>query len=354
MARRRREGARVFGPYLHGKRWRIEVVREGGEKDRYSYESEKQALQVKRALEKELSGATACTLIDAIGDYEVHLRDVKGNKPKSYNATIWRLKAFFPDLEMRIDELTTKNCAAYYQRLTQQVSPRTGRPLSVDSHRNILAETRTFLNWCVKSKRWLTRNPLDGVEGQGKRRHGKPQLRIDEARRWLATAMDLADKGEDGAVAAAAALLMGLRAGEVVSRVVRDLDDEGRLLWIPDSKTEAGRRTQEIPEALRPHMLGLAKGKLPLAHLFGRHCPDWVNDSVQRICRLAGVPEVCAHSMRGLHSTLALARGTSGHVVAASLGHESIDTTLRSYADRGTVVHAQQAKVVSVLTDRAS
>jgi hypothetical protein len=32
-----------------------------------------------------------------------------------------------------------------------------------------------------------------------------------------------------------------MRATEIVSRVVRDLDDEGRLLWIPDSKTEAGQ-----------------------------------------------------------------------------------------------------------------
>ena len=32
-------------------------------------------------------------------------------------------------------------------------------------------------------------------------------------------------------------MVMGMRANEIVSRVVRDLDDDGRLLWIPDSKT---------------------------------------------------------------------------------------------------------------------
>jgi hypothetical protein len=30
--------------------------------------------------------------------------------------------------------------------------------------------------------------------------------------------------------------------------VVRDLDDGGALLWIPDSKTLAGRRKLQVPE----------------------------------------------------------------------------------------------------------
>ena len=54
-------------------------------------------------------------------------------------------------------------------------------------------------------------------------------------------------------------LRLGLRAGEVVSRVVRDLDDGGWLLWIPCSTTEAGRRTLEVPELLRPHPLALTE-----------------------------------------------------------------------------------------------
>jgi integrase len=111
----------------------------------------------------------------------------------------------------------------------------------VDSHRNILAEAKSFLRWCTVKKRWLARNPLEEIEGVGKRKHGKTQLRVDEARKWLAMAVGLAAEGEAGAVAALLALVMGMRANEIVSRVVRDLDDEGKLLWIPDSKTEASR-----------------------------------------------------------------------------------------------------------------
>ena len=70
------------------------------------------------------------------------------------------------------------------------------KSFSVDSHRNILAEARSFLRWCSTKRKWIARNPLEEVEGVGKRKHGKAQLRVDEARRWVATAVDLADGGE--------------------------------------------------------------------------------------------------------------------------------------------------------------
>ncbi len=61
------------------------------------------------------------------------------------------------------------------------------------------------------------------------------------------------------------------------------------------------------------------------------------------------VPEVSGHGMRGLHSSLALAAGTSGHAVAASLGHESISTTLESYADPAAVSAGQQRAALQLL-----
>jgi integrase len=59
------------------------------------------------------------------------------------------------------------------------------------------------------------------------------------------------------------ALAMGMRASEIVSRVVRDLDDGGALLWRPDSKTLAGRRKLQVPEFLQPYLVELARGQNP-------------------------------------------------------------------------------------------
>jgi integrase len=134
-----------------------------------------------------------------------------------------------------------------------------------------------------------------------------------------------------------------------LSRIVRDLDDGGQLLWIPDSKTEAGKHTLQVPEVLRPYLLALAEGKKAEELLFGYHDRNWPRKWVARICKAAGVPRVTAHGMRGLHGTLAVETGLSAHAVAAALGHESVTTTLQSYAKAGAGAGVRQQKVLTVL-----
>jgi integrase len=249
---------------------------------------------------------------------------------------------------MLLSGISGERAMALYEALRKRKSPRTKRALSVDSHRNILAESKTFMRWCV-TKGWISRSSLEPIDGVGRRRKGKEQLRIDEARKWMVKAVDLADDGEAGAVAAMAALVMGMRASEIVSRVVRDLDDDGTLLWIPDSKTEAGKRTLRVPELLRRFLGELAEGKKPHDLLFGYHDRDWVRDWVRRICVKAGVPRVTAHGMRGLHGTLAVEAGATGRVVAAALGHESEKTTFGNYVAPEAAESARQRRALTVL-----
>src|SRR5450755_3890649 len=138
-------------------------------------------------------------------------------------------------------------------------------------------------------------------------------------------------------------MLLGMRASEIVSRRVADLDEDeapGDLLWIPCSKTPAGRRTAEVPEVRRPMLVECTEGKAPASHLFeteeGKaHWRDWIIKNVRRICDLAKVPRVTAHAMRGLLATLTAERGLAGHLIAATLGHEDERTTMNAYAAPG-------------------
>lgn len=57
------------------------------------------------------------------------------------------------------------------------------------------------------------------------------------------------------ALGALLALTMGLRTREVMNRVVRDLDDGGRSLWIDEGKTASARRHLEVPAVLVPFLL---------------------------------------------------------------------------------------------------
>ncbi len=219
-----------------------------------------------------------------------------------------------------------------------------------DTHRNALAIGKAFGRHCVK-QRWLHANPFEHVDGVGRRRHGKPQLGVDEATKLANKCLELG--AEPAAVAVLAALLLGPRASEVIERDVRDLDDSGRLLWIRESKTDAGKRAVEVPEMLRPLLLGLAKDRIAAAPLFwdddgARPTRHWVLYHCRRLCELAGVPRTTAHGLRGTHGSLARRGGATAELVAAQLGHSSTGVTERAYitrrasqaADTGVVVAA--------------
>ena len=351
---RRHEGERVTGPYPAGKSFRLVLFNAAGEREDELFPTRQEALEQKAAYERELAERTAKTIEDAVDSYERFLVD-KGNKHVSIKETKRRLLVFFSDHEANVKALTATTCEAHYAALT-------GR-LAADSHRNYLAETKTFLNWCV-DRRWLVANPAAHIKGIGRRKHGKEQLRVDEARKWLDKALELAagEKRYDGPTAALLALLGGMRASEVVQLHVRDVDDGAALVWIRDAKTEAGKRQVEVPVLLRPHLARCIVGRGPFDPVFPArytsktryksafHYRDWVREWVHEICEAAGVPKVTAHGMRGLAGTLARRRGAIGELVAAALGHESVSTTLTSYVTPEADQSALQEAGLRVLT----
>src|SRR6185503_18244130 len=143
------------------------------------------------------------------------------------------------------------------------------RVSAVDTHQNGLNTAKAFGAWCVEQK-WIRDNPLEQIKPVGQRNRGKPQLRLDEARRLVTLCEQKARKGDEAAIAVLTAFLLGLRASEVTDRVVRDLDDGGRLLWVEFGKTRRSRRTLEVPAMLRPFLVALAEGRPPDAQLITR------------------------------------------------------------------------------------
>ena len=112
-----------------------------------------------------------------------------------------------------------------------------------------------------------------------------------------------------------------------------------------------------MPEFLRPWLLALArrKGAQGGELLFGGdargrpHQRGWPLYWARKICDAAGVPVVSAHSMRGLHSTLAIQAGATSHLVAGALGHGSDSITKASYMAPGTADAAERKAGLRVL-----
>lgn len=353
-------GAGIYGPYRSRNGWILHLRptpgRPGGTR-RYSTEGEALADAEKLRSDLRTEQSRHKTVDDAIDAYGEHL---EARHYKHSVETLRRIRVFFAaDLDAELARLTPRRCVAAWEALQRRTTPK-GEQLSVTSARGYLTHTRTFLRWCV-SQRWLAADPTAGIQPREPLAHGKEQLRIDEARRWAAKALELAPK-HPGAVAALCALLLGLRASEITTRQVRDLDDEGRLLWVPRSKTKAGRRTLETGDLLRPLLEALARGRPGDALLFGgrrrnRRAPDetvphlrgWVLHWTKRICDLAEVPRVSAHGLRGTHASLAVSAHATVRVVSEALGHATTGVTLQSYADADEVARAKQRQALEVL-----
>jgi integrase len=328
---RRRKGARVNGPYEHCGGYRVrEVEADGSSTWSPTFATEAEALAYKEGIEGQITSGEL-TVQSALELYEEYLT-AKGNKKDSKRQTLWSITQFFPE-DTPLWVLRPLHFEKRYLELTKK--------FSVASHRGMLAQVKTFLDWCVE-KKWMKSNPAAGVKGMGKRNKRKTQLSRKEAKDWFDVAMALANKGDDGAVAALIAMLMGLRASEITCLKVRHLDDSYEpcdSLWVTDSKTEAGIRQLEVPRPLIPVLCRMVEDRLPEEWLFptskgkdGKHWRDWPNIQVQRICDLSGVTTVTCHGMRGLVATMTL---RSGADVSSYLGHTDHRTTDEHYAMPG-------------------
>ena len=347
MARRRQKKIAVYGPRRHFKRWRIEV-RDGatGRKSYYSFASREEADSAVRTFRRKAAETNGPTVGEMIVKYRDYLTE-KGNRPTSVRTTCLRLEAWLP-LDDVVSKLTPKRIERAYEAQRKRKA--------VDTHRNELAEVKTFCRWLVKKGK-LRSNPALDVEPVGRRNKGKLQLRAGEARTFLDEALRRSQEGDDGAFACAVALVMGLRASEITRRVVRDVDAYSRVLHIEKAKTQAGNRRVEIPDLLWPRFEVRIQGREANAILLhaersetGYHDKQWVGKQARRLCQELGLPPVCAHGLRGTHATLAQEAGTSSQVVASTLGHRSKRTTEEVYTRAGVVDQQSRKRALKVLT----
>jgi len=349
MARQKKPRISVYKPRRHRQRWRIEI-RDGvtGSRSRPSFDSEKEAWRAYRTAKREALAFEEPTVGEMIEAYREHQIE-KGNRPSSYKSTYSKMNLFFePCMNLRVSQIT--------QAKAQKLYDRRRATLAVDSHRNELAEAKTFFRWIVKQGK-LRNSPLEEIEPVGRRKKGKPQLRAGEAMAFLDRALELSAEGSDAAFAAAACLLMGLRAGEITRRVVRDVDPATHILHIEKAKTRAGNRLVEIPNVIWPHFEQRIADRDPMEPLLpsprsddGFHEKEWVGRMTKKICEKLELPQVCAHGLRGTHATLARQAGATGHLVAAALGHEDVRTTRDNYLLPGTTEKKRQEVALEVLT----
>jgi integrase len=206
-----------------------------------------------------------------------------------------------------------------------------------------LATVGRACRWWVAKGR-LPSDPFEGCVVLGDRSAGKPQLRVDEARRFLDAALR---EGSPEGLACALALLTGMRASEVTGLVVRDIDDGGRIIWIEDNavrrlKTARSRKRLEVPGVLVDLLVRQCEGKGPEDRLWGNVDRHWLGRNVPRLCKVSGVPKVSPHGLRGTWATLAV----------AAMPTEAVAATLRNLPEVSRTAYIAPGAEQSALGQR--
>jgi integrase len=334
---------RVNGPYPERRKWRIYLIDASGRKAfLFATRAEAEAMKATlTAKAQRLVERTIGECIDAHHDYSL---TVRGALRSTADSVRFHLNRLLPR-ELPVVALTADRAAQLYADFAQRRHQRTGKPLSVATHHYVLLLAKGWGRWLVKTGA-TNANPFAAVEPVGKPKAGKPQLTRDEAQRLSQLAVARAASGDMAAVGVLLMLHLGLRQGEVGSRIARDVDHDGQVLIIPFGKTASARRRLKVPAWLQPFLRSLLADKSPSDLLFPsecqrvRHRQFWWN-KVQQLCDAAAVPRVCPHSLRGLHATLAIEEGASGEAVARALGHTSFDMTAKHYAQADSVENAR-------------
>lgn len=344
---RRNDQPRVYGPYRHGDQWRLHVVTGSGGERKTTYDCYPTRELAEAALAGARSQAQGITVKDAVDALLAQMR-TNGLAESTIKTNEFRLSHFFQLPQNANRPLRWLNSRGDELYAAAQVER------SADTHQAELALAKQLGDLCVK-KRWLKANPFAYVEPVGKKTHGstKSRLRVDESRKLRAYCLEHGD--DQHAVITLAYLLLGSRASELVKRDVRDLDDDGHLLWINRTKTVAGVRRLIIPDELRELLLRLAEGKAPDAPLFtkedgSRATRYWAYHHVKRICREAKVPELSPQALRRTQSDLATDAGVAAVEIARHLGQTSPRVTDRSYRDRNVVADAKVDRTLRILS----
>lgn len=327
---------RCHGPYGPiGGQYRVIFVGADGSRDSAYFESERKALDAIAIFRKNAETRTIQVAVDSY----IASQEKRVSEGELRTSTVAR-EAFHLRKMLQLETNGMLDLKRLNAKLAAQLYD--ARSGAVDTHRNGLSVCKAFGRWCAE-RGWLPADPFAKIKGRGRRKKGKAQLRIEESRKVIDVCAARLTT-DDGAVCTLAYLLLSTRNGEVVLAHVRDVDDDGRMFWIPDSKTEAGRRQIEVPAVLQPGLLRLTADRKPdeplFAHAVTRARPqDWAREQVWRICKLAGVPEVGPHGLRGTHATIADSAGATAELVAATLGHASTAIT-----EGGAYIDKRQAE----------
>ena len=338
------KSAKVLGPYCNGVKWRL-VIKEGGGRKSLVFDTEKEALAVRERLLATIEERTIRTIGEAVEEYLEHKRK-RGCSERTLRTARHKLIPFLP-VDKAISAITPKIAENLYTAQTEEVA--------VATHHKNLRDAKAFYRYCIKQK-YASANPFAEVQSIGKANAGKPQLRQDEARKLSDYLISRASDGDTRALGLLVQVVLGLRSGEVLGLRKRDLDCRATIVVVDGTKNKNAKRSLELDAPIvRDLLLRRCETLAPDAFIFTQEgstrpfATSTLGKGLTRYCKHLGVPIVCPHSLRGLHSSLAVKAGATSAFVAQALGHGSDAVTRKHYITPSAIDSARSSRVAGAL-----
>lgn len=341
----------VYGPQppCRGRsRWRLQIYDPTTKKKKsVTAASREEALAVKTLLEAELQRHAPLHVHEAIEQYLDYKKPSVGAEWLALLAD--RLRAFLPNLP--VNQISSERAEQLYIAETQRIGK--FGVIKAATHQALLRNVKEFFAWLVK-KKLATSNPFQDVDPIGKASAGKEQPRETDAKRLDALLLSKAREGNEGALALLVQIYLGLRPGEVLNLKISAVERNGLKVSVKKGKTKNAERGLELYPDVAALLWAHCDGRPEEERVFAANLPkrpatNWMYKRLHAFCEEAGIRKFCPHSLRGLHSSLALKNGATSHDVAASLGHASFTTTARHYADPAVIENARLRRLVTVM-----
>ncbi len=269
-----------------------------------------------------------------------------GLSPNTRRAYERELKRFLNWTELHWQELRSRHIGQYKEYLMEQVETDQKKPLSKNSINTALTALKSFFNWLsLTYPEILSANPTVGVKFE-KVPIPPAQSLTPEQVQQVWKALEFLGETKQRDTVLVHILNHGLRAGEIVSLNLAAFD--GKLLFLADTKTNEPRLVplrRESCEVVKDYLqwresqgevltgdrpLILSHHKVRRGERLSYH---GIYFAVERIGKLAGIPELHPHSFRHSYATNLLLQGLDPSHAKRLTGHQS-EKAFRRYTLR--------------------
>lgn len=188
-----------------------------------------------------ISAPVFLSLHEALSRYaqEVSVKKITGRKEQELIA---RLQKQLPNVEWPLERYQ----GAFIEQWQNQVMNRVHRPLKANSVLRVYSTLSDFFNWCIR-KKWIVANPMKDIEHKPTAgEHRERRIELEELQSILRELdYDVGNvpitKNQQVGLIFVIALATGMRSGEIVNRLVSEVDLERRIVIIPTTKNGTRR-----------------------------------------------------------------------------------------------------------------